>query len=373
VVINTPRGAITAELYYEKAPLTVTSFVGLAEGAIKSSQPEGAPYFDGLTFHRVVPEFVIQGGDPQGTGGGGPGYKFPDEFHPDLHMRQPGALAMANAGPNDNGSQFFITITEQNRLNYMHAVFGQVVSGMEVVRAIEQGDVMEKVKILRIGDKAQAFKADQESFDRLLAEFKPIPPPTGPPIHLINQAGLPLSGQAIRWLNQKLYQYEGATGKRIYLRLFPRFSPESEGEKVLSVTKSMAADLDAGHEHGVLVSYFVEENIWDIRIGESLLPYFLYNDLQNIDSFIESGDLNHHKISLLRQSKKYSFLENYQKAIDIIVIDLIELLDKPLAQESSDSDNPGWGNRPTPNHSHGLGIGSFFKRRVDNWPNNHLF
>ena len=331
VVFHTPRGAITAELYYEKAPLTVTSFVGLAEGAIKSVQPEGAPYFDGLTFHRVVPDFVIQGGDPQGTGGGGPGYKFPDEFHPDLHMRQPGALAMANAGPNDNGSQFFITITEQNRLNYMHTVFGQVVSGMEVVRAIEQGDVMGKVEILRIGEKAQAFKADQESFDRLLAEAKLIPPPTGDPVHIINEAGLSLSGQALRWLNQKLYQYEGATGKRIYLRLFPRFSPENEGDNILSFTKNLAVDLDAGHERGVLISYFVEENKWDIRIGESLLPYFLYHDGQNIDSFIESGDLHHRKISFLRQSKKHSFLENYQQAIDTIVIDMIELLDKPLA------------------------------------------
>lgn len=338
-VIHTSKGAITIELFYEKAPLTVTSFVGLAEGAIKSSRPAGVPFYDGLIFHRVIKDFMAQGGDPEGIGSGGPGYKFPDEFHPELSFRQPGTLGMANAGPNDNGSQFFITTTDQTRLNYMHAVFGRVVSDLAVVLEIEQGDVMEKVEILRIGENAGAFKADQESFNQLLAAAKPIPPQTGDPVHVINESRLPVPGQLIDWLNQKLYQYEGATGNRIYLRLYPRFDPDGSNDTISKFTKKLAADLEAGNETGLLISYFADKNLWDIRIGRSLQPFFFYHDGQDIESFIESGDLFHRKMDILREPKKYSFLEDYQRAIDIIVIELIKILDKPLAQESSDSNN----------------------------------
>lgn len=338
-VIHTSKGAITIELFYEKAPLTVTSFVGLAEGAIKSSRPAGVPFYDGLIFHRVIKDFMAQGGDPEGTGSGGPGYKFPDEFHPELSFRQPGTLGMANAGPNDNGSQFFITTTDQTRLNYMHAVFGRVVSDLAVVLEIEQGDVMEKVEILRIGENAGAFKADQESFNQLLAAAKTIPLPTGDPVHVINESRLPIPGQLIDWLNQKLYQYEGATGNRIYLRLYPLFDPDGSNDTISKFTKKLAADLEAGNETGLLISYFADKNLWDIRIGRSLQPFFFYHDGQDIESFIESGDLFHRKMDILREPKKYSFLEDYQRAIDIIVIELIKILDKPLAQESSDSNN----------------------------------
>jgi cyclophilin family peptidyl-prolyl cis-trans isomerase len=113
--ITTTRGPITAQLFYDKAPLTVTSFVGLAEGTL-GPQPR-RPFFDGLTFHRVVPGFVIQGGDPLGTGDGGPGYEFPDEFLPGLRHDSAGILSMANDGPDTNGSQFFITLSPQNQLN----------------------------------------------------------------------------------------------------------------------------------------------------------------------------------------------------------------------------------------------------------------
>ena len=340
-VIHTTSGAITIQLYYEKAPLTVTSFVGLAEGAIKSSRPAGVPFYDGLTFHRVIKDFMAQGGDPEGIGSGGPGYKYPDEFQPALRFHRPGTLGMANAGPNDNGSQFFITTTEQNRLNYMHTVFGHVVSDMEVVRAIEQGDVMEKVEILRIGETAATFKADQEDFDRLLAAAKPIPPPTGDHVYFINESSLRVPGSTTRWLNQKLYQYEGATGNRIYLRLIHRFVPEGPIDTISKFTKKMAADLEAGNDNGLLVSYFAEKNLWDIRIGQSLLPYFFYHDGQDVESFVESGDLFHRKMNILREPKKYSYLGDHQRAIDTIVIELIKILDRPLAQESSDSDNPG--------------------------------
>ena len=161
--IYTDKGVITLKLDYEKAPLTVTNFVGLAEGTLDANK--GKRFYDGLSFHRVVPDFVIQGGDPKGDGSGGPGYEFPNEISPDLKHDAPGVLAMANAGPDTNGSQFYITLAATPFLDGSYSVFGRVVDGMDVVRKIVKGDVMKKVEILRIGQAAQAFKADQKSFD----------------------------------------------------------------------------------------------------------------------------------------------------------------------------------------------------------------
>src|SRR6266478_143543 len=162
--ISTPRGEITAELVYEKAPLTVTNFVGLAEGTL-GPEPR-KPFYNGLTFHRVVPGFVIQGGDPFGNGEGGPGYEFADEFVPGLRHDAAGILSMANSGADTNGSQFFITLNEEKRLNYLHSVFGRVVRGLDVLPKVQQGDQMQ-VRILRIGSEAKAFRADAESFFKL--------------------------------------------------------------------------------------------------------------------------------------------------------------------------------------------------------------
>ncbi len=168
---NTTKGKILVELFYDKTPLTVTNFVGLAEGTKKSNQPEGKKFYDGLTFHRVIKDFMIQGGDPEGTGGGGPGYKFPDEFVSSLKHDGPGVLSMANAGPGTNGSQFFITHKDTPWLNNKHTVFGKVVDGQDVVNTIEKGDKIILLNILRIGKSAESFKADQESFDKLLNEI----------------------------------------------------------------------------------------------------------------------------------------------------------------------------------------------------------
>ena len=136
-VIETPKGIIKLELYEDKAPQTVGNFINLAESG----------FYDGLTFHRVIDNFMIQGGCPSGTGTGGPGYHFDDEFHPDLKHDGPGVLSMANAGPNTNGSQFFITHVETPWLNNQHTVFGRVLEGQDVVDAIKAGDLMIKVTI----------------------------------------------------------------------------------------------------------------------------------------------------------------------------------------------------------------------------------
>ncbi|MCY3708111.1 MAG: peptidylprolyl isomerase [Caldilineaceae bacterium] len=135
--IQTNRGDIVIDLYADKVPNTVNNFVALARDG----------FYDGVSFHRVIADFMVQGGDPTGSGRGGPGYRFNDEFHPELVHDGPGVLSMANAGPNTNGSQFFITHVATNWLDNKHSVFGRVRSGQDVVDAIQQGDVMEKVEI----------------------------------------------------------------------------------------------------------------------------------------------------------------------------------------------------------------------------------
>ncbi|MDR2136268.1 MAG: peptidylprolyl isomerase [Treponema sp.] len=164
--ISTNRGDIVVRLEYEKTPLTVCNFVALAEGRMDVAQ--GRRFYDGLTFHRVIEDFMIQGGDPAGNGSGGPGYQFPDEFDPSLKHDGPGVLSMANAGPGTNGSQFFITHVETPWLDGMHTVFGRVVRGQQVVNAIVQGDRIQSVTIIRNGAQANAFKTDQAAFDSLL-------------------------------------------------------------------------------------------------------------------------------------------------------------------------------------------------------------
>lgn len=157
---STPKGAILLSLTYAETPGTVGSFVGLAEGTIKNEvQAEGVPYYNGLKFHRVIEEFMIQGGCPQGTGTGGPGYQFSDEFHPELKHDKPGVLSMANAGPGTNGSQFFITHIATPWLDGKHTVFGNVVEGQDVVDAIAQNDTIDSLEIIRVGKDAEAFNA----------------------------------------------------------------------------------------------------------------------------------------------------------------------------------------------------------------------
>jgi len=179
-IFKTSYGEFICKLFYDKAPVTVGSFVGLAEGSIeftdsKTNQKVKKPYFDGIIFHRVVKDFVIQAGDPLGNGTGGPGYDFVDEIDPSLLFNEAGILAMANRGPNTNGSQFFVTLAPTEHLNGRHTIFGKVVDGMETVKKIglaKTDEQMNKpftpitinsVKIVRVGKNAKEFNAP-ESF-----------------------------------------------------------------------------------------------------------------------------------------------------------------------------------------------------------------
>lgn len=169
-IMQTSKGDIVLELYYKDTPLTVTNFVGLAEGTLSAAA--GKPYYDGLTFHRVIADFMIQGGDPYGNGTGGPGYQFPDEIVEKYQFTGPGILAMANAGSGTNalgtnGSQFFITHKETPWLNGQHTIFGNVVKGQDVVDAIEQNDKIIHIEIVRQGKDAENFVVTQEGFNKL--------------------------------------------------------------------------------------------------------------------------------------------------------------------------------------------------------------
>ena len=161
--IKTNKGEIMLILHHDKSPGTVANFINLSEGKIKNShKPMNVPYYDGLKFHRVIPDFMIQTGCPNGTGTGDPGYKFDDEFHPELRHNKPGILSMANSGVSTNGSQFFITHVATNWLDDKHTVFGEVVEGLDIVNEIQQDDVIDSIIILRVGDEAEKWNSTEE-------------------------------------------------------------------------------------------------------------------------------------------------------------------------------------------------------------------
>ncbi|MGV3631188.1 MAG: peptidylprolyl isomerase [Bacteroidota bacterium] len=177
--IETAKGNILLYLEADKTPMTVANFVGLAEGNFTNKDKKfDKPYYNGLKFHRVIKDFMIQGGCPLGTGSGDPGYKFPDEIHKDLKHTGPGILSMANSGPATNGSQFFITHKETPWLDGKHTVFGHVIEGQDVVNKIEQNDVMTAVKIIRVGkaykkwDATAVFAARLAEIEKIEAEKK---------------------------------------------------------------------------------------------------------------------------------------------------------------------------------------------------------
>lgn len=259
-------GRVVAELFYDKAPLTVTNFVGLAEG--KLGPTPGKPFYDGLYFHRVVPDFVVQGGDPLGNGQGGPGYEFPDEFRRELRHDAVGILSMANAGPDTNGSQFFFTLQPVARLDFLHSVFGRVVRGVELLPRIRQGDGI-KVKILRIGAAAEAFPTDKATFDKLVAQAPRYPHPFfDDPLRL-----LPQDPPRARGFQTKLANLHRFTGLPLYVRVFDKRDPADQDARPGSLAKRHA-ELFGVKDTGVVALYYADRREWALWIADSLLPRF---------------------------------------------------------------------------------------------------
>jgi len=166
--IITKRGDMLIRLAPELAPMTVTNFVGLAEGTMDTVPESSDPFYDGLTFHRIVPDFVIQGGDPMGDGTGGPGYQFPTETRPELLHDGPGVIAMANSGPNTNGSQFYVTLGATPHLDGGYNVFGRVIDGLDVIGRVAMGDVIERIEIIRSGPKYESYSADSRKLTAMI-------------------------------------------------------------------------------------------------------------------------------------------------------------------------------------------------------------
>ncbi len=271
--IWTPKGTITCRLAFERAPMTVANFVGLAEGTL-GPEPR-RPFFDNSKFHRVVPGFVIQGGDPLGTGMGGPGYAFPDEFGPGLGHRAAGFLSMANNGPDTNGSQFFITLAPAWRLNYIHSVFGWIVRGSEVPAKVARDDAM-RVRILRIGAAARAFRADEAAFLALCAKARRfgayrVP---GPMAHFDDPDKLlPANPPGAQYFNLKLGNIERASGLRIYARVFAAFAPTAQAGSPEAFADGLARTLGL-QENGMLAVYFASTGKWVLSVGKTTVPRF---------------------------------------------------------------------------------------------------
>ncbi len=303
--IGTPHGPVTCELFFTQAPLTVASFVGLAEGTL-GPQPR-KPFFDGLKFHRVVVDFVVQGGDPLGTGEGGPGYAFPDEFAPGLRHDAAGVLSMANDGPDTNGSQFFLTLRETNRLNYLHSVFGRVTRGLEILPRIQQVDTM-TVRIIRVGPAAKAFRADEAAFNTLVVKTKKFgelataKPEPGPAAHFDDPGLLlPTEPPRARAFNYKLANVERATGLRIVARLLAKSPSAAEDAQPGAYMRALAAKLGTA-QRGALAVYFADENDWRVWIGDKSAAAFV-GRAGTAAEFTESGLMHEVKEAFLQQAE----------------------------------------------------------------------
>ena len=311
----TPRGTVVCELFFEQTPLTVASFVGLAEGTL-GPRP-GEPYFNGLKFHRVVPDFVVQGGDPLGTGSGGPGYNFPDEFVPGLRHDAVGILSMANAGPDTNGSQFFLTLREVNRLNYLHTVFGRTVRGLEVLPLIAQQDEITAVNILRIGEAAQAFRTDQAAFDALAAQStRHVHAHFDDPENL-----LPAQPPRARNFDYKLSNFNRATGVRILVRLTAKYEPETPGQRPGSYVGILARRLSLTPDD-ILAVHFTDIDYWGVWFGENRLVQLMGRS-GTVKEFMRDGALHQAKQSLIASAQA-------QAAIFLAEAEAATPSDKPL-------------------------------------------
>ncbi|MDB6116031.1 MAG: ppiB [Lacunisphaera sp.] len=270
---TTPHGVVVAELFYDKVPLTVTNFVGLAEGTLVPRS--GAPYFTGLKWYRVVPGFVIQSGNPLAPAEGDTGYSFADEFAPGLRHGEVGMLSMANGGPDTNSGEFFITLGDDTRLNYMHSVFGRTIRGLDVLPQIKPDEPF-SVHILRVGEAGKAFKADDATFRALLAKgvkYSGEPEP-GPAAHFDDPLKvLPQDVPRAKNFNYKLNNFQRATGRKIYARVYPTFASEEETQTPAAFTQKLAGTLGI-FENGALAVYFSDRDEWQLWVGGELMPAF---------------------------------------------------------------------------------------------------
>lgn len=365
--IETSKGLIEAELDFEHAPLTTMNFVGLAEGTLPfEGRPKATGFYDGTTFHRVVKDFVIQGGDPTSAdpaapadklGEGGPGYSFPDEFSPRLRHDMAGVLSMANDGPDTNGSQFFITLREVNRLNYLHSVFGQVVRGMDVVNRIEPGDRIVRVTIRRSGEpdgaatvarvdnpaelptaspagtpatltKAQSFRATPEAFEALkhsvLSGRHPGPPEGFVPL-VDDTKQLP--DFRVKNFNYKLANYQRTTGHRLVVRLAPAFKPETLDQNVGNATRLIGTSLHLPDDGDMaLACFFAEGNRWSLRLGEATYPA-LIGEAGTTDQLMASGALHRSKEELMHEAADLTKAGKLKEGVDALIDTLILRLD----------------------------------------------
>ena len=301
--ISTLRGAVVAELFPKEAPLAVMNFVGLAEAVFPANRSK--PFFDGLTFHRVVPGFVVQGGDPTGRGDGGPGYNFPDEFAPGLSHDVAGVLSMANNGPDTNGSQFFFTLAPVKRLDYLHTVFGRVVRGLDVLPAIQRGDAM-TVKIRRIGTEAGAYRADRQAFVELSREtsFKAYLAERDLPQTYFEDGDrlLPEDPPRAKAFNQKLAAFARVTGRKVFVQLLAKMSSPPEGQRLGDYARTLAENIGAAKD-GVLVVYVAECDEWKLWIGDELLPVIMGRS-GTVEEFMRNGALHEKKEALLAAAKR---------------------------------------------------------------------
>ena len=326
------------QLDFQHAPLTVANFVGLTEGTLPfQNRPAGAPFFDGLTWHRVVQDFVIQGGDPlsadpavppEKLGDGGPGYAFPDEFGPEnLRHDAAGMLSMANDGPDTNGSQIFITLREVNRLNYLHSVFGRIIAGAEVLKAIEQGDRIERVCIHRAGVEASAFRADATAFEKLknavLERRRAVAAPSADFVPLVDETGK-LPDFRVKNFNFKLANYERATGHRLAVRIFNAATDERDAR---AETKEAAGALGFADEgDNALVCYYAGSDVWKLRLGEALYPALL-GRAGSTPELMQQGSLHRGKEALLAEVQTLSKQGKLKEAVDAAIDTLILKLD----------------------------------------------
>ena len=302
----TPRGKFVVQLNYREVPMTVASFVGLAEGTIEPRN--GRPYYSNLKWYRVVPGFVLQSGDPnheQNLDKDDPGtpYTFPDEFVPGLRHDRAGVLSMANAGPDTNSCEFFITLGDCTRLNYLHSVFGHTIRGAEVLPQIQPDDPF-TIKILRIGAAAREFKADQATFQALAAKASRYtgakePGPTAhfdDPDHI-----LPTAPPRAQNFNYKLANFERVTGVKIVARIFSRV-PDPKVDEAAGATMRALAEKLGTAKSGVTVAYFAADQDWRVWIGDDLVAAFLGRPATTAD-LGEGGALHQTKTALLEAAQ----------------------------------------------------------------------